>query len=141
MPEDVQEFALHPQLAADTAAVIRLGLCEVRRMNDRRYPWLVLVPQRHGLREIHDLDPATQQQLWREISAVSERLQDHVSAAKMNVAALGNMVPQLHIHVIARFTTDPAWPAPVWGLHPPLPFSRDELVSECSQLASALADL
>ena len=141
MPEQAQGFELHPQLEADTATVTRLQLCEVRRMNDRRYPWLILIPQRPGVCEIHELDEPAQRLLWQEIAAVSERMQRHAAAEKMNVAALGNMVPQLHIHVIARFASDPAWPAPVWGVHPPLAFSPEDLVSECSQLASALADL
>lgn len=134
-------FTLHPQLEADTARVMQLRLCDVRRMNDRRYPWLILVPARDGLREIHDLAETDQQLLWSEIIAISSRLQTITTADKMNVAALGNQVPQLHVHVIARFTTDPAWPAPVWGRLPPDPFTPDALVSECSQLAVKLADL
>lgn len=134
-------FTLHPQLETDTAWVMQLRLCDVRRMNDRRYPWLIMIPARDGLREIHDLAEIEQQLLWSEITAVSSRLQTMTAADKMNVAALGNQVPQLHIHVIARFTTDPAWPAPVWGRLPPDPFTLDALVSECSQLAAALADL
>lgn len=137
----IMTFTLHPQLAADTARVMQLHLCDVRRMNDRRFPWLILVPARDGLREIHDLAETDQQLLWSEITAVSSRLQAVTAADKMNVAALGNQVPQLHVHVIARFTTDPAWPAPVWGRLPPDPFMPDDLVSECSQLAVKFADL
>ncbi|MDX1444060.1 MAG: HIT family protein [Gammaproteobacteria bacterium] len=132
---------MHPQLEADTATVCRLQLCELLRMNDRQYPWVILVPRRAGVREIHRLEPEYQQLLWQEISAVSAALETRTRADKMNVAALGNMVPQLHVHIIARFTGDPAWPGPVWGKHPPRPFSDEDLVSECSQLASAFADL
>lgn len=141
MPEATSSYRLHPQLEADTALVTRLQLCEVRRMNERRYPWLILIPRRHDISEIHELDPADQQQIWTEITATSVQLQAHTAADKMNIAALGNQVPQLHVHIIARFTGDPAWPDPVWGRFPPEPFDPDALVSECSQLSSALADL
>lgn len=108
-------FELHPRLAADTLAVGRLPLCRLQLMNDARYPWLILVPERAGLREIHQLPPAERAQLIEEISACSQALEAVSRADKINVGALGNLVPQLHVHVIARRTGDAAWPGPVWG--------------------------
>ena len=114
-------FHLHERLAADTAGVGSFPLCEVLLMNDSHYPWVILVPRRLGIREIHQLAETEQQQLMRESVFVAARMQAHFQADKMNVAALGNMVPQLHIHHIARFATDAAWPRPVWGLLPATP--------------------
>lgn len=108
-------FELHPRLAADTREVTRLPLCRVLLMNDRRFPWLILVPARADIREIHQLAPADRAALVEEIAAVAQAMETLHKADKMNVAALGNQVPQLHVHVIARFTADPAWPNPVWG--------------------------
>jgi len=108
-------FELHPRLVADTREVVRLPLCRVLLMNDRRFPWLILVPQRAGIREIHQLAAADRAALVEEIATVAQALEKLHKADKMNVAALGNMVPQLHVHIIARFTTDPAWPNPIWG--------------------------
>jgi len=108
-------FQLHPRLAADTRDVTRLTLCRVLLMNDRRFPWLILVPERADIREIHQLSAADRALLVEEIAQVAQAMERFHRADKMNVAALGNMVPQLHVHVIARFTTDPAWPNPVWG--------------------------
>jgi len=108
-------FELHPRLAADTRAVARLPLCRVLLMNDRRFPWLILVPARADIREIHQLAAADRAALVEEIAQVAAAMEKLHKADKMNVAALGNQVPQLHVHVIARFTTDPAWPNPIWG--------------------------
>lgn len=112
MPET---FALHPQLATDTFAVKELPLCRLVAMDCRALPWLILVPRVAGVRELIDLSESEQQQLMREIARVSELLKQEFKPDKINVAALGNMVPQLHVHVLARFTTDAAWPKPVWG--------------------------
>lgn len=109
------DFTLHPILAHDTLEVARLKLCEVRLMNNRLFPWLVLVPQREMAVEITDLSLHDRQQLLEEICHVSKALQTFTGADKMNIAALGNQVPQLHVHVIARFKGDTAWPNPVWG--------------------------
>lgn len=111
-------FSLHPQLAADTFEVTKLGLCRVLLMNDSTYPWLILVPERADVREIHALKEADQQTLMREISHVASVMETLFEADKMNVAALGNMVPQLHVHIIARYEGDAAWPGPVWGKVP-----------------------
>ena len=111
-------FALHPRLAADTVVVTDLPLCRVLLMDDARWPWLILVPRRAGVRELIDLSPAAQQALTGEIARASRTLQTLFSPDKLNVAALGNVVEQLHVHVIARWRGDPAWPAPVWGFQP-----------------------
>lgn len=113
---DTDGFALHPRLAADTTPVVELALSRVLLMDDARFPWLILVPRRPDLREIYDLPAADQATLWQEISRVGEVLMRETGGDKLNVAALGNQVPQLHVHVIARRTDDAAWPGPVWGV-------------------------
>jgi diadenosine tetraphosphate (Ap4A) HIT family hydrolase len=109
------DFELHPQLAADTTSVAELPLCRLLLSNDANFPWLILVPRRDGIREIHELDEADQCMLLRESVALSKALVAAFGGDKLNVAALGNVVPQLHVHHIVRYRTDPAWPAPVWG--------------------------
>jgi diadenosine tetraphosphate (Ap4A) HIT family hydrolase len=131
------EFTLHPQLAADCLDIGDWPLCRLLRMNDRTYPWLILVPRRAGIREIIDLAGPDRARLMEEIAAASETLRRETGAHKLNVAALGNAVPQLHVHVIARFTTDPAWPRPIWGIQPPLPLG-DEADRECVRWQAAL---
>lgn len=113
LPNDL--FALHPQLARDTLFVTDLALCRVLLMNDARYPWCILVPRIPDVHEIFDLAASAQADMWREVSHCAERLATLTKAGKMNVATLGNLVPQLHIHVIARNVGDPTWPQPVWG--------------------------
>ncbi len=113
------QFQLHPQLACDTISVADLDLCQLLLMNDQTYPWLVMVPMRHDMRELHDLMPGDQQAVMLEVTKVSRAMQRLFKADKMNVAALGNMVAQLHIHVIARYEGDPAWPGPIWGVVEP----------------------
>lgn len=109
-------FVLNPTLEKDTFFVADLPLSRLLLMNDARFPWLILVPRREGMRELVDLMPGDQDQLLREINSVSRCLQQLFKPDKLNVAALGNMVPQLHIHIIARFASDAAWPKPVWGI-------------------------
>jgi len=106
---------LHSQLEKDCMVLGQLDLCLLLLMPDANYPWLILVPQRENITEIYQLSDADQQQLMRESSQISRLLVELFDADKINVAALGNMVPQLHIHHIVRYKTDPAWPAPVWG--------------------------
>jgi diadenosine tetraphosphate (Ap4A) HIT family hydrolase len=117
-------FSLDSRLAADTLAVADLPLSAVRLMNDATYPWLILVPRREGAVEIVDLSPEDRVQLMEEIAAVSDVLRAMTRCDKLNVAALGNMVPQLHVHVIGRFAGDPAWPGPVWGKAPAQPYAE-----------------
>lgn len=131
------DFALHAQLAADTIFVTKLDLCQLLLMNDSSYPWLVLVPQRSGLRDLHDLSPHDASVMSEEYRHVSRTLQRLFNADKMNVAALGNMVPQLHVHVIARFEADPAWPGPVWGVQPMKPYTAKDLQDTLSLLQNA----
>jgi len=130
---------LHPQLQADSVPVIMLELCEVRLQTDANFPWLVLVPQRGGAREIHLLSEDDQQTLMREISFVSSRFEALMGAEKMNVATLGNMVPQLHIHIIARFKGDLAWPGPIWGIVPRKAYERQALKQLMEKLKAVLA--
>lgn len=111
----MDSFHLHERLAADTTPVADWGLSRLLLMNDARYPWLILVPRRAGLVEIHDLKHAERMVLIEEISRASAGLKSATGTAKINVGALGNVVPQLHVHVVARRLVDPAWPGPVWG--------------------------
>jgi diadenosine tetraphosphate (Ap4A) HIT family hydrolase len=133
-------FELHPVLKADTVKISSLELCDVLLQTDANFPWLCLVPRRDGVREIHRLSAEDQQLLMRETSFVSERFEALTGAEKMNVAALGNMVPQLHIHVIARFAGDQAWPGPIWGIVPRKDYVDGELTKLASDIRAALAD-
>ena len=108
-------FSLHEKLAADCVTLGDSALCTVLLMRDDRFPWIILVPRVGGLRDLHDLPGDRVPTLFEEISAVSRALIGEFGAEKINVAALGNQVPQLHIHVIGRFTHDVAWPGPVWN--------------------------
>ncbi|WP_163832970.1 HIT domain-containing protein [Spartinivicinus ruber] len=108
-------FQLDPQLAADTCLIGDFKLSQLLLMNDANYPWFILVPRVTDIQELYQLSEDDQQQLMWEISYVAEKLKDLFAATKMNVAALGNQVRQLHVHVIARRETDAAWPQPVWG--------------------------
>ena len=116
-----EEFSLHPRLAADCFQIGRFELCRLLMMNDAQYPWFILVPQRPDIREIYELTPDDQATLLAESSALSQLLMDVFEGDKLNVAALGNLVPQLHVHHIVRYVNDSAWPKPIWGLHPALP--------------------
>jgi diadenosine tetraphosphate (Ap4A) HIT family hydrolase len=132
-------FTLHPRLAADTIALGDWPLCRLLLMNDGRFPWVILVPARPDLREIHDLPPAERALLIEEIARAAALMQQVFKADKMNIAALGNQVPQLHIHNIARFIGDPAWPNPVWGKGPARPLSEAERVERIALLQPLLA--
>jgi len=127
MPEAPRKETLHPTLARDTVEVPRLRLCRVLLMKDRRFPWLILVPERESVREIHELPADDRAILIEEIAQASEALMRLSRPDKLNVGALGNIVPQLHVHVIARFATDPAWPGPVWGSGAAVPYGDDEM--------------
>jgi diadenosine tetraphosphate (Ap4A) HIT family hydrolase len=130
-------FALHPRLAQDTVEVARLSLCRVLVMKDRRFPWLVLVPERESVREIHELAPADRAALVEEIARTGEVLTLLFKPDKLNVGALGNLVPQLHVHVVARRATDPAWPGPVWGYGAAVPYEAGELEEIRERLSGA----
>lgn len=133
-------FRLHERLAADTVPVTEWPLCRVLLMDDATYPWLVLVPARPGISEIHELDAADRGRLIAEIAAASKTLQRSVQAHKINVAALGNIVPQLHVHIVARFRDDPAWPRPVWGVVPARRHTPEELRRTLVLLGSRLSE-
>ena len=131
-------FQLHPRLAADTVAIADWPLCRVLMMNDSVWPWLILVPRRADISEIHTLDTHDRATLMEEIARASRQLQRCSGADKINVAALGNVVAQLHVHVIARFRDDPAWPRPVFGVQPATPYGTAELAAQVERLRHAL---
>jgi diadenosine tetraphosphate (Ap4A) HIT family hydrolase len=116
-------FELDPRLARDTLPVTPLGLCELRLMNDSRWPWLILVPRREAITEIHDLTPLDQTMLTFETALVAKSLKETIGADKINIGALGNIVSMLHVHVIARSAGDAGWPGPVWGVGTAAPYS------------------
>jgi diadenosine tetraphosphate (Ap4A) HIT family hydrolase len=125
------EFALDARLAGDTRAVISLPLCDVLLMDDARYAWLVLVPRRREMIEVADLAEQDQATLWHEVNRVAAALGTTVPCEKINLGALGNIVRQLHVHVVARNTGDAAWPGPVWGHGKAVPYAlatRDALI-------------
>lgn len=132
-------FSLDPQLAADTVTLGRLALCRFLLMTDSRYPWLILVPERDGATEIVDLVGADRMLLMEEIAVASHALRRLVQPDKINVAALGNRVRQLHVHVIARFHSDPAWPNPVWGVGTAQPYPPHALGALVDRFASVLS--
>lgn len=129
---------LHPQLADDTHPLAHWPLCEVRLMDDANHPWLILVPRVEGAVELLDLDEAQQAELIREIDRAGRALQATMKPHKLNVAALGNVVPQLHVHVIARYRDDIAWPRPVWGMATAQPYTPEALVARVESLRTAL---
>lgn len=134
----MNDWHLHPQLADDTHPLAHLELCELRLMDDGNYPWLVLVPRVLEAVELIDLDVNQRHRLTDEIDVASRALRTVFKPHKLNVAALGNLVPQLHVHVIARFQEDPAWPAPVWGRVAAQPYSLEALVARVTALQGAL---
>jgi len=130
-------FELDAKLAADTVEVARWELCRVLLMNDANYPWLILVPARAGLRDFHDLAADDLSAMTAEIVRASKALQSLFDPVKLNVAALGNQVPQLHVHVIARREDDPAWPKPVWGAVPATVYDEAARNARIAQLREA----
>lgn len=133
-------FKLHPRLEEDTFVVGDFPLCQLLLLNDASYPWFILVPRRAGVREIFELAYHDQQQLLIESSRLSQVLNTIFQADKLNVAALGNMVPQLHIHHIVRYQTDQAWPNPVWGMFPAQPYTERSRQECCAGVIDHLVD-
>ena len=131
-------FALDPRLAAHTRLVTSLPLCDVQLMNDARYAWLVLVPRHDGLIEITDLGDDDQATLWREVSLASRALRAVAPCDKLNLGALGNIVRQLHVHLVARCAGDAAWPGPVWGHEQAQPYAEAALDERLAALRDAL---
>jgi diadenosine tetraphosphate (Ap4A) HIT family hydrolase len=137
-PPSAATWSLHPQLERDTLPVGDLALSRVLAVNDAAFPWVLLVPRRAGASEIIDLDAAAQAQLMVEVSQTSGALKAITACDKLNVAAIGNVVPQLHVHVVARRKTDVAWPKPVWG-SAPAPYAPGEIESFIAALRRAIA--
>jgi diadenosine tetraphosphate (Ap4A) HIT family hydrolase len=132
------DFILHEKLRADAIELARLDLTLLLLMNARQWPWLILVPQRPAVREIHELPALDRTILMDEIAHCSRLLTDLFKPDKINIGALGNIVPQLHVHVIARTTSDPAWPKPVWGNVAPEPYGAEELEARLQKIRDAL---
>lgn len=120
-------FQLYPQLEKDCIDLGSLSLCRLLLMNDKQFPWFILVPEITGITEIYQLNKQQQELLIAESSALSKCLTTLYKADKLNIAAIGNLVPQLHIHHVVRYRTDIAWPTPVWGKFPAIPYSSQEL--------------
>jgi diadenosine tetraphosphate (Ap4A) HIT family hydrolase len=134
----MNDFELHPRLNADCFAAGDWPLCRLLMMNDSQYPWFILVPRRDGLREIHELSDADQLQFLRESVMLGRALMKAFKGEKLNVAALGNMVPQLHVHHIVRYSSDAAWPGPVWGKLPAQPYTQDAALKRLDELLPQL---
>ncbi|MBT4933495.1 MAG: HIT family protein [Rhodospirillaceae bacterium] len=127
-------FQLHPTLATDTIEITRWKVSRVQLMKDANYPWLILVPARQGLSALHELEQPDLPVMMGEIVRASEALKKLYNPTRVNVAALGNMVEQLHVHVIARFEDDVAWPKPVWGVQAPKPYTPQGLEDTANRL-------
>lgn len=134
----METFELHERLANDCAVVGDLRLCRVLLMNDRRFPWAILVPRRADAVEIHELPPADRAALMEEIALASQALKKLTGAAKMNIGALGNIVRQLHVHVVGRSDGDDAWPGPVWGAGERVPYAEGAAQACALELRKAL---
>ena len=133
-------FKLHPQLEKDCLSVGEYPLCSLLLVNDANYPWFILVPKRADISEIFQLSEADQLQLMKESNSLSALLAEHFQADKLNVAALGNMVPQLHVHHIVRYKNDVAWPKPVWGVVPAEPYSDTVIKQQLADLLPKLVE-
>lgn len=140
MHEMTTNFTLHPQLVSDTVTLGYLPLCQVLLINNKEYPWVTLVPQEADIDEITDLVPEKRSQLMEEISLISAMMRQIYAPDKINVAALGNIVPQLHIHIIARYKTDKVWPNPVWG-HETTAYEDTALRDTVKVLQDAFGDI
>lgn len=138
MPVKTTGFTLDARLEADSEPIIWLGFCELRLMNDRRWPWVVLVPQRPGAVEIHELTPLDQAMLTFETNMVAQAHKTITGCTKINSGALGNVVRQLHVHIVARSEGDPGWPGPVWGHGIREPYHREDLHRFSEKLRNAL---
>ena len=123
------DIALDERLVEGSYPVTELPLCQLRLMDDTRYPWLMLIPRRRAVSEVFDLEEDDQQQLWREASRVGQAFKAMLGGDKLNVASLGNVVPQLHMHLVVRRQDDEAWPGPVWGQGEPRRHDLDSLAA------------
>jgi len=132
------DFQLHPQLRQDCFSVGSLALSELLMMNDSQYPWFILVPRRAHIKEIHQLSAADRQTLLAESCLLAETLSEQYRPDKLNIAAIGNLVPQLHLHHVVRYQTDKAWPAPIWGKFPAVPYNGDQPEQRLARMREAL---
>ncbi len=131
-------FQLHPRLAEDCISIGQFELCRLLMMNDSQYPWFILVPERSELQEIYQLNKVERALLTEESSYLAESLAKLYKADKMNVAAIGNLVPQLHVHHVVRYQTDKAWPAPVWGKFAAVPYNEQQIIDNVDRLKDCL---
>jgi diadenosine tetraphosphate (Ap4A) HIT family hydrolase len=135
-------FVLHPRLMADSALIVDWSLSRVLLMNDKRFPWIVLVPRRPNVSELFDLDESSRVLLTGEITRASERLKSwaalHGGVDKINIGIIGNLVPQLHVHVVARKRGDSLWPGTVWGAGQPERYGAVELMRMVGEIRDAL---
>ncbi|MCX7099752.1 MAG: HIT domain-containing protein [Methylococcales bacterium] len=134
-------FRLHPRLAQDCITIGCFDLCRVLLMNDSQFPWFILVPERADINEIYQLSKTDQFALAEESSYLAENLAALYTADKMNIAAIGNLVPQLHIHHVVRYQTDKAWPAPIWGKFAAIPYGPQQLADAVAQMQERLKKL
>ncbi|MFA6164893.1 MAG: HIT domain-containing protein [Methylobacter sp.] len=133
-------FQLHPRLQQDCITIGHFELCRLLMMNDSQYPWFVLVPEKADMSEIYQLTKPDRELLTEESSYLAENLAELYHADKMNIAAIGNMVPQLHIHHIVRYQTDRAWPAPVWGKFDAVPYTEQQITDNLARLRKQLGN-
>ncbi|MFT7631681.1 MAG: diadenosine tetraphosphate (Ap4A) HIT family hydrolase [Mariniblastus sp.] len=130
-------FELHPNLRRDGISLGRFPLCELLLINDASYPWFVLVPHRSGVRDTTDLSEEDHQSLWQESRALGSAIMDLFVGEKLNVAALGNVTPQLHIHHVVRYQRDAAWPGPIWGVKGLVPYEKADVKAIQAKFANA----
>lgn len=135
----MSEFVVDSKLASDSLKIVDLPLSELRLSNDANYPWVILIPRRAGIREIYQLTEEDQRQLWTESAQVGEAMMTAFAGDKLNVAALGNVVAQLHVHHIVRYSDDAAWPQPIWGCHPARPYTETEAAEVIEKIRQQLS--
>jgi len=131
-------FQLHPRLQQDCITIGRFELCRLLMMNDSQYPWFILVPEKTDINEIYQLTKPDRELLAEESGYLAENLAELYQADKMNIAAIGNIVPQLHIHHIVRYQTDRAWPAPIWGKFDAVPYTEQQITDNLARLRKQL---
>ncbi|MCG8489995.1 MAG: HIT domain-containing protein [Sneathiellales bacterium] len=134
-------FTLDPRLEKDTVAIGKVGLCQILLMKDARFSWIIIVPEIPGLTELHELQGSDYKDVMTLVHTLSSEMKARLSAHKMNVAALGNMVPQLHIHIIARIEGDAAWPSPVWGVGTAVPYTDIALERQIETFNSIIINI
>lgn len=134
----MSDFAPDARLVSDSYPVTELPLCQLRMMNDQRYVWLMLIPRYEHIREVHELSAADQQQFWLEGTRLGQAIKTHFEGDKLNIATLGNVVSQLHLHVVLRNKGDPAWPGPVWGHSQAEPYTNDQQAEMRSRLLALI---